>query len=78
MPRVVWEINRNKKRETDTLLKKSGCRNYKQLIELAISLLKWCFNQIEQGKAIGAITKDDKFTEVSFPEFNRVRLNAKK
>ncbi|MES0340732.1 MAG: hypothetical protein ABUK08_00290 [Candidatus Humimicrobiaceae bacterium] len=55
------------------LLKKSELKNNKVLILTALGLLNWCIDEIDKGKSISSVDKENNtFTEIKLFE-NKVK-----
>ena len=65
--RINIEVSRLKFDEIKKLAEISGVSTHKELFDNALTLTKWMMKQRKNGKAVGALSKDDQFTELEMP-----------
>jgi hypothetical protein len=66
--RLQIDMNGEKMRELDDLMRESGVATKKEFVNSALTLLKWAINQRRAGRIIASIDeKTDSYRELEMP-----------
>jgi len=78
LTRLQFELSPDKLHEIDRLRSEGGFENRKDLLNNAITLLKWAIKHAEEGHAVAAIDeKSDKYFELQMPFLAHVATNVR-
>lgn len=67
MPRINIEVDKQKLEEIKKLMEMAGVLTQKDLFDNALTLAKWMMRQKKAGKVVGALSDDERFTELDMP-----------
>lgn len=74
MVRVQIEITEEKSRELELLMKESGIKTKKDLINNALTLFEWAVKEIKEGRKIVSLDeKNKKYKEVFMPCLSNIK-----
>ena len=65
--RINIEVSKPKFDEIKKLAEISGVSTHKELFDNALTLTRWMMKQRKSGKAVGALSADDRFIELEMP-----------
>jgi murein L,D-transpeptidase YcbB/YkuD len=78
LTRLQFELSAEKLDEIDRLRREGGFENRKDLLNNAVTLLKWAMKHAEEGHAVAAIDeKSTKYFELQMPFLSHVASNAR-
>ena len=65
--RINFDIERSKLVEIKKLMEAAGVTTQKELFDSALTLARWMMRQRKEGKVVGALSENDRFTEIDMP-----------
>jgi hypothetical protein len=76
--RFQFEIDQDHMNELESLMKLGGLKTKKELLNNALTLLKWAVKQTGRGSTIAAIDeRDGSYKELSMPLLDAIAANGK-
>ena len=68
LKRISYEVSESQHEAINKLVKESGARNRTDYIDNALLLLKWAIGELEEGRTIASIKKDNDTDSLSYRE----------
>jgi hypothetical protein len=65
--RVQLDLPKDRIRELEEIMTRTGVSTRKDVFENALALLEWAVGQAEEGKMIGSVDRDETFQELLMP-----------
>ncbi len=76
--RVQFEMSEYRFKELEALMYEVNVKTKKELINNALSLLKWAVKEVKKGRVIASLDESaEKFTELNMPIFSAVQKEKK-
>ncbi len=76
--RIQFELNEERFAELEVLKDELGLKTKKDLLNNALSLLKWTVKEIKSGRIIASMDEQNgKYKELSMPIFSAVQVEPK-
>jgi hypothetical protein len=78
MARVQFELSREKNEELEALMKRTGIRTKKDLINNALTIFEWAVNERARGRIIASVDEEEKkYKEILMPVLEHVARKKK-
>ena len=78
MARIQFELSREKNEELEALMKRTGIRTKKDLINNALTIFEWAVNERARGRIIASVDEEEKkYKEILMPVLEHVARKKK-
>ena len=74
--RINIDVDQSKLDEIKRLMEIAGVSTQRELFDNALTIAKWMMRKRKEGKSVGALSDDDRFTELDMPMLENAEASS--